>query len=247
MKRNIILAALTVLIVIATQAPANLLRFGFTQIAGVNFIQPQGTIWQGNGVLIINPGISANLSWQLNWQIGESLTPTIKWQLTNPEIALTGKVTPGLRTQKIDIQGNFTGRFLEPILAKYDISIPGVFEMSPTQILLSPASETTAIELVADSQLFWSGGNIRYVLGNGLEQAYVPGLTSTIKSAKDTLPIASIALTENSTGPLLTMTPDQSGYVNIEVSRGFIELMGRTWTGSAKYSDVVLEIKRKGF
>ena len=247
MKRNIFVGALVVAVMLTALAPANLMRITITQVAGVDLVKPQGTVWRGNGILIVNPGLSANLSWQVSWQISESLTPNIHWQLANNELSLQGKFIPGLRAQKVDIEGNFSGLSLEPILARYDISIPGTFQVTPTQVLISESDAATEFELVTDSKLLWSGGTISYVLSNGLEQAYVPGLTATIKSARGSLPTVFIELAKNSTGPLLTLSPERNGYVNIEVTRGFIELMGRTWTGSAKYNDVVLAVNRKVF
>ncbi len=247
MKRNLFIGVLAIAVMLVTLAPANLLRIAVTQIAGVDLVKPQGTVWHGNGVLIVNPGLSANLSWQVAWQISESLTPTVRWQLSNDELSLRGSVALGLNAQKVAIEGNFSGLSLEPALARYDISIPGTFQVTPTLVLISESDAATEFELVTDSKLFWSGGTIRYVQSNGLEQAYVPALTATIKSAQGSLPTVFIGLTENSTGPLLTLTPELNGYVNIVVTRGFIELVGRTWTGSAKYNDVVLEVKRKVF
>lgn len=247
MKRNLFIGGLVVVVMLIVLAPANLLRIALTQVAGVDLVKPEGTVWQGRGVLVANPGLSANLAWQTQWQLSESLTPYIHWQLANSELSLQGKVVPGLSAQKVNIKGNFSGLALKPVLAKYDISIPGTFQLSPTELLVTTSGPTTEFELIDNSQLYWSGGNIRYVLSNGLEQANLPELNAAIKSAQGSLPKVLIELAENSTGPLLTLTPDRSGYVNIAITRGFIELVGRTWTGSAKSSDVVLEVKRKVF
>ena len=247
MKRNVIIGVLVVMIMLIMLAPANLLRMVFAQVPGVALVKPQGTVWQGSGVIIAHPGLSANVTWQVKWQLGESLIPTIHWQLNNSELSLQGKLTTGRSVQRVNIEGRFSGLALEPVLARYDISLPGTFQVSPTELLITTSGPTTEFELDNDSQLDWSGGNIRYVLSNGLEQAYVPALTATLKSAQGSLPTVFIELAENSTGPLLTLTPNREGYVNIEITRGFIELMGRTWTGPAKYNDVVLEVKRKVF
>ena len=247
MKRNLFIGALVVVVVLIFLAPANLLRIAFKQVAGVDLVKPQGTVWQGRGVLVADQGLSAKLFWQTQWKLSESLIPFIYWQLTNSELSLQGKVTPGLSAQKVDIKGNFSGLALKPVLAKYDISIPGTFQLSPSELLVNTSGPTTEFELIDNSQLYWSGGNIRYVLSNGLEQANVPELNASIKSVQGSLPMVLIELAENSTGPLLTLTPDRSGYVSIAITRGFIELVGRTWTGSAESSDVVLEVKRKVF
>ena len=247
MKRNVIIGALVVLVMLIMLAPANLLRMAFAQVPGVALVKPQGTIWQGSGIMVVHPGFSANVTWQVKWQLGESLVPTIHWQLNNSELSLWGNVITGFSVQRVNIEGRFSGQSLEPVLTRYDISLPGTFQISPTALLMTTSGPTTEFELDNDSQLDWSGGNIRYVLSNGLEQAYVPALTATLKSTQGALPKVFIELAENSTGALLTLTPNREGYVNIEITRGFIELMGRTWTGSAKYNDVVLEVKRKVF
>lgn len=247
MKRNLTIGALVVVVMLIALAPANLLRMAFTQIAGVDLAKPQGTVWQGRGLLIANVGLSANLTWQTQWQLDESLMPNIHWQLDNDELSLRGKVTPGLNVHKVNINGTFSGLSLAPILARYDISIAGTFQVSPTELLVTTSSPTPEFGLNDNSQIDWNGGNIHYVLSNGLEQAYLPALTASLKSVKGSLPTVFIELAENSTGALLTLTPDRNGYVNIEITRGFIELTGRTWNGSAQYNDVVLAVKRKVF
>ena len=247
MKRNVIIGVLVVMIMLIMLAPANLLRLVFAQVPGVALVEPLGTLWQGSGVIIAHPGLSANVTWQVKWQLGDSLIPTIHWQLNNSELSLRGKVNAGRSVQRVNIEGHFSGLALEPVLARYDISLPGTFQVSPTELLITTSGPAAEIELDKVRQLDWSGGNIRYVLSNGLEQAYVPALTANLKSAQGSLPTLFIELAENSEGPLLTLTPNREGYVDIKITRGFIELMGRTWTGSAKYNDVVLEVKRKVF
>ena len=247
MRRIVVISALAVALAVVVFAPANLTRIGFTQIDGVELIQPRGSIWNGSGVLVFDSGISANLNWQIIWDISRGLTPNIKWQLTQKQTALNGTVTPGLKRQTIDIEGHFTGALLAPHLAKYDILIPGTFRVPASRILINRTAKTMQIELAEGTQLLWSGGLVRYTLSNGLEQVSVPELTVTLMSVKDSLPTATIALTKNNTGSLLTLTPEVNGYVNIQVTRGFIELMGQNWSGSAQPNDVVVAVKRKVF
>jgi hypothetical protein len=247
MKRIILAGVISIGVIVASLAPAQILRLGVEQINGVDLIDTRGSIWRGSGKLITDQGLSGDLNWQVGWQKEDLFGPAILWQITNQQTFFEGRISPGLSIQRIDVTGQFTSDFLEPILSKYDIFITGVFIIPPSRVTLRRLGSTTHLTLPEESEIFWSGGNVRYVLGNGLEQTYMPPLTARIRSQQSPLPLAIIELTTGNTNPLLTLTPDNEGYINIAVTKGFIELVGRKWEGSAQAKDVVIEVNRKVF
>lgn len=226
--------------------PANALRGVLNQVPNVDLLNTRGTVWSGQGQILLDNGFASGFAWQFQPGSLLRLSPSANWQLTDPANPLQGELAWEDGGLNIVASGQVNATALQPTLDQFDISISGIFELNNTRLRLTDRAEKLQIEALSESSVLWSGGMVSYVLGGQFEQLSLPPLIAQITSQGDQ-GLMIVVAKKDAVGTLFSLRLIDSGYVQVGVTRGFMRLMNYPWPGSQNDSDVVLEVEQPIF
>ena len=223
------------LIWIVINLPASLVRH-LIDPSTATLVAPTGTIWRGSSQLVSPLGLQADLQWDTTF-----LRPGANFVLTHKNSLIEGRFEPGFTTQRITVAGQIEAATLAPLLARYDLFVPGTFDLKATDLTVSPQG----LSMTAPSELQWSGGQTRYILAGRRYEALMPPLLATISTREDNTLEADVKFSAEETTPLLVMRLKPNGSVYLGVTRGMLRLANYPWSGNEADSDLIFEVERK--
>lgn len=219
---------------IVINLPASLVRH-LVDPSAATLVAPTGTIWQGSSQLVSPLGMRAEIQWETTF-----LRPGADFVLSHENSLIKGRFEPGIRNHGITVAGQLDTATLAPLLARYDLFVPGIFDLKATDLTMSPEG----LSMTSPSELQWSGGQTRYILANRRYEALMPPLVASIAARGDSVLEANIKFSAEETTPLLILRLKPSGTVYLGVTRGMLRLANYPWSGEEAEGELIFEVER---
>ena len=169
------------------------------------------------------------------------MRPGADFVLSHENSLIEGRFEPGINHHRVTVVGQLDTATLSPLLARYDLFVPGTFDLKSTDLTLGP----TGLSMTASSELHWSGGRTSYILANRRYEALMPPLIAIIGARDNGVLEAKIKISAEETAPLLVLRLRPNGYVYLGVTRGMLRLANYPWSGKESESDLIFEVERK--
>ena len=235
MARYLIIGIIVFLVLAVGLAPAGIVSRALEAVPEADLLETRGTIWQGQGQLLVDGRSIGALSWSFKPLSLFALSPAADWQLSQNLAQLSGTGSfDGL--MNLTAAGQIQAPAVNQWLAQYDIELDGLFDVENLSIV---ASEAYVNEI--DGVVRWTGGMVRFTLSGRLSQENLPPLLATFTIEDG---IARGVVTEpGSATPLLIITQAEPGLVKIGLTKGFTRVLNQPWPGSDPDHVVVLEVE----
>ena len=234
-RYRILFLGLVAIAWIAINLPASLVRH-LVDPSAAAFVAPSGTVWQGASQIISPIGLRGEVQWEITL-----LRPGVNFALIHQNSFIQGRFELGMNNHRISLAGQVDTATLSPLLTRYDLFVPGTFDLTSTDLTLGP----TGLFMTAPSELQWSGGRTRYILANRRYEALMPPLIAIIGARDNGVLEAKIKISAEETTPLLVLRLRPNGDVYLGVTRGMLRLANYPWSGNEAESDLIFEVERK--
>ncbi|NOX49480.1 MAG: type II secretion system protein N [Gammaproteobacteria bacterium] len=241
MKRYILFGVIAFVLAMIVMAPAGLINRVTDRMPGVNLLDTAGSIWNGQGHLLIQGQDYGQLNWQFRPSTLVFLTPTFDWYLSHPQGELRGTAGSSLRSGNLTIQGSVAAAVVNPSLAIYDIHIRGEFTFTDVLAELSHANRTV---VDIGGHIDWSGGLVRYTLAGQLQEVELPALTARLQMT-DTNTAQAVVYPVDQQTPLMIASMGENGFVKVGITKLFTKMLHNPWPGSDPDHAVVLEVEEQ--
>lgn len=219
---------------VVVHLPASLLRYVIAPSFGT-LITPVGTLWRGSSQFVTPLGIQANLQWDTTlWH------PGVNFALIDAKTSIQGRLEPSLSNIVASFSGQLDSQTLAPLLAQYDLFVPGIFDLQPTNLHF----DADRLTMLSPGQLKWSGGQVGYILANRRYDALMPPLFASITAREDGTLEANVTLSSADAAPLLILRLNPSGSVYLGVTRGLLRLANYFWAGNEADTELIFEVER---
>ena len=233
-RYSVLLLGLAAVLWVVVNLPASMLRFVIAPSFGT-LIMPTGTLWRGSSQFVTPLGIQAKLRWNTTlWRPGANFT------LIDAKTSIKARLEPSLSNIRATLSGQLDAETLAPLLSKYDLFVPGIFDLQPTNLDFGAGRLT----MLSSSQLQWSGGQVHYFLANRRYDALMPPLFASITARDDGAFEANVTLSSTNAAPLLILRLNPSGSVYLGVTRGMLRLAYYPWTGNEAETELIFEVER---
>jgi hypothetical protein len=237
MKTTLIVGALLFVAFAVMFAPASLLRVLLPAGGGAELLSPTGTVWNGNGDLLLAGAAAGHVTWRfrpltlLQGTLGYHLT------LTGPDHDMNGGVRLGGRAATVDLEGRAGAPFANRWLSLYDISVSGDFALHGIRLNI-PYNLRGSDGGAATGSLDWTGGPLQYQLAGQLYSGRLPPLVAYLGDA-----LEAVVYQQSGQTPLLRAEVLNNGFVRVGMTHLFTRLIGNPWPGSHAEHEVVLEVE----
>ena len=233
-RYSVLLLGLAAVLWVVVNLPASILRFVIAPSFGT-LITPVGTLWRGSSQFVTPLGIEAKLQWHTTLR-----HPGVSFALIDAKTSIQGRLEPSLSNIRASLSGQLDSQTLAPLLAQYDLFVPGIFDLRPTNFHFG----ADRLTMLSPSQLQWSGGQVRYILANRRYDALMPPLFASITARDDGALEANVTLSPADAAPLLILRLNPSGSVYLGVTRGMLRLANYPWTGNEAETELIFEVER---
>jgi hypothetical protein len=243
--RTTILLGLTLFLGFAVVfAPAGLTRIVFDQIDTAALTGPTGTIWHGQGQILLQERPLGKLGWTI--RPGSLLQGALSYDLVltgsktsgAAPVELTGSVDVQFNgTLTMDLSGQVAAEFINRYLATYDMTISGDLTLTNAQLSLADGLPTGA-----DGQVNWSGGSVAYILSGRARASILPPLVAYLgKGATATV------FAQGGQTPLIRAELLNNGFAKVGITKLLTKLLDNPWPGSDPDHEIVLEVEEQVF
>lgn len=237
MKRFIIIGVLVFVGFTVAFAPAGIISRVIPNEA-FTLLKPRGSLWTGQAELYVQGQSLGMLGWHIEPLSLLLLSPEIDWHLEHRGLRVSAKTT-GLQTPAFVVNGNIDMRLFAPLLARYDLIVPGTIALTDVSGRLDIRSRAVT-ELTGQAR--WSGGEIEYVLSGQRSESLLPILEATLSPPASAVVHAAgepVALME------IALTPER--FIKIGLTKMFTKLLNRSWPGRDPDHTVVLVVEEQFF
>ncbi|MEZ5558368.1 MAG: type II secretion system protein N [Pseudomonadales bacterium] len=247
MRRSLLLGSLLFVAFAVALAPAGLMRQAVRQVQGLDLLNPQGTVWNGNAELYIAGSSAGQIAWSfrpvtiLQAELGYDV------QLEGPQQSLRVRLAAAPGRLNVQLTGTVQGGYVNQWLAPYDIGIGGTLAFQAAELGLAwrqPAgADPSALATgSAAGTLTWDGGAVAYTLSGRRYNATLPALEARLGPG-----LEAVAYEQGGQTPLLTAAALRNGFVRLGVTRRMTDLLNNPWPGSSAPHEVVLEVEEQLF
>lgn len=237
MARALIIGALIFLALIVARLPAGLLRSLVPEHSPVNLLDLGGTVWNGNGDLLVDGLPLGRLHWAfapvtlMEGSLGYDL------RLSGAGAELSGRVQQGLTSARVEAAGNIRASFVNQWLAPYHIDLSGNFQLLDVEAMMT--GQTLA---GLSGQIHWEGGPIQYRLSGNMHNSSLPAMIADLGPGPEA--------TAHGVGeytPMLISELKTNGFIRFGVTKYLTRLLGEPWPGGDPDHAVVLEVEEQVF
>lgn len=239
MKKYILVGLLVILILGIALAPASLVRRALDPVPQADLLQPRGTIWQGQGNLLVQGNPLGTARWSLRPLSLLTLSPTADWQLDQTLADVRGDVEWSAGKVGVNANGNVQADAFNGALNAYQIFLTGVFELKDVHLQATPAARRLD---AADGEIMWSGGRVRFALAGLLYEETLPPMVARLSN--DPAPNATVFAQGDPT-PLMHISEGIPGFIKIGITKRFTELVRRPWPGNDPAHRVVVQVEEQ--
>ena len=237
MRSAILIGVLVFLALVLLRIPAGIIHWFLPEQSPVALLQPEGTVWNGGGEILVEGQSAGFLSWSirpvtfLQGRIGYDL------RLTGAGTDLDGLVTAGFTTVQAEILGSVESAFVNRWLAPYYIELGGVFAVDSVNVVVRGRMLETL-----NGRLTWDGGPVRYRLSGNMHNSVLPPMTADLGPGP-----SAVAYATGESTPLLQAALGENGFVRLGVTKYLTRLLGQPWPGGDPDHAVVLEVEEQLF
>jgi hypothetical protein len=246
MRRTILLGILLFLGFAVAFMPAGLVRIAFDQIPGATLTHPAGTIWHGQGQILLYETPLGTLAWDLH--PATLLSGALSYDLVLQDTGegtrggaghhIAGSAQVGFnRSFALQASGRVSAELVNRFLAPYDMIISGDLNLTDAVLTGSEGRPETA-----NGQVTWGGGQVRYILSGRSLASNLPPLVAYLGDG----PEATVFAQDGQT-PLIKAELLDNGFAKIGITRLLTKMLDNPWPGSAPDHVVVLEVEEQVF
>ena len=237
MRSAFLIGALVFLALVLVRIPAGIIHWFMPDRSPVVLLQPEGTLWNGTGEVMVE-GLSAGyLSWSIRPVTFLQASVGYDLGLTGAGTELNATLTAGFARTQAEVRGSVESSFVNRWLAPYYIELGGTFRVEHLEVELS-GQTLDALE----GRLTWQGGPVSYRLSGNMHNSVLPPMTADLGPG----PVAVAYATGEST-PLLQAALSENGYVRLGVTKYLTRMLGPPWPGGDPDHAVVLEVEEQVF
>ena len=206
-------------------------------IDGLALRDVQGYWWRGQLRAAYGDVPLGQLAWR--WAPAGLLAGELRFEtrLQGPNHAVDGSIARGLSSTSVALSGTVAARLLNAALAAYDINLDGDFDLAGLTAKLA-GTDPPAVA----GTLRWSGGGVRYRLGGRRFAAELPAMAGRLTAANGE---PTLSVTNAASEPLFTVRLAADGWMQVALTRRFVDLAGNPWPGDAAADAVVVEVAER--
>ncbi len=239
MIRGIIIIVLLSAALLVWKAPAGMLRNAFNEVQGVDLVDTAGSLWSGQGRLLVDQGPLGRLTWEIEPGALLGLQLAYRVRLLSDDIDLQGTLRGTPSGFGADLQGLVTNAALNRLAGSYDMTLAGDVRVEALHLA---AAYDRRIEALRGT-LRWQGGPVTYPEAGGMQRAELPPLFAEL--ADDAGHAVARVFSEGGTTPLLHVRTLDGGYYRLGVTKLLTRMVGRPWRGSDPDHQIVLELEEQ--
>lgn len=237
MRNKLIIGALVFLVLLISQAPVAIVRWLVGLTGQASLLQATGTLWGGQGELLVKRESLGLVSWDLQGvtilqgKLGYDVT------LTGDGQNLAAVVTLGLSEVSADVSGNVNYIALNRWLSPYNIELSGDFALADVVVRVHDGfpDQTTG-------QITWTGGPVTYQLAGTRSTGELPEMTALLGPGPEATVFPSGGQT-----PLLQAELKRNGFARVGVTKLLTKMLNTPWPGADPDHAVVLEVEEQVF
>ena len=237
-------------------APASLATKLLAQNQGsdlpIQLVQPGGTLWSGYGTLLNQGQALGNLRWQakpsslLSGRVGADLWLDLLGQSSGSSGGkLSGNLTSNTSSTSLDLQGKLAGSWISQWLAQYEVELGGEINTDNFRASLDPNNYLRT--LAAQGDLTWSGGLVRYRLGNRLANQRLAPMNAVVQGDMANPEGITAEVFGQESYPLLKLALLPDGHAKVSITQRLTEIVGAPWPGSEPDHELVLVVEQAVF
>ena len=239
--RLVLIGVTTFIVCLAAFAPASLVRYLLRDAAPLTLVATTGTIWRGAGNLAFGASPLGRIEWSFapSTLFGGRLGFDVV--IRDVRLQLSGRATASPSTARAEVAGTFDMAMLSPVLARYDIQIPGTLTVEDLDIAAAYGVRLPQLH----GNVKWSGGRVAYRLSGRDHHIELPPLVGFLDSATGEPEMTVYQI--DAKMPLLLARVTREGLATIGITKQFTKLLGEPWPGGEPDHAVVLEVGEKLF
>lgn len=222
-------------------APAGLVNRAFDSNAELFLLNPQGTLWSGDGQLIVNQVSAGSLTWAFKPQTLLQANIGLELTLRHPLWHAQASIKRGFSSVETLATGRIDAKQVSAFLARYNIFTQGDLTLERAK-LITNSNLSTISEL--QGQIKWNGGPIRYILSGTTQDVVLPELFAQLSINKNGDPQAMV-FTKKQQEPLLIATLTADGFAKVALTKQFTKILNNPWPGSDPDHAIVIEVEEK--
>lgn len=239
MRTRAILVGVSLFVLfLVVRAPASLIGHFIDDRGPVSLLALDGTLWSGNGNLLIGGIQVGRLDWSfrpvmlLKGSLGYDLA------LTGTDIDVAGDVALGLGGGRTAVaNGTVRAPFVNIWLKPYFIELSGTFVLDEVHAELSGRRLDTL-----SGTLTWDGGPLSYRLSGKMHRSALPPMRADLGPGPE-----ATAYAQGESTPLLLASVEDNGFARFGVTKYLTKLVGEPWPGGDPDHAVVLEVEEQVF
>jgi len=242
MRRTILIGMLLFVGFALAFAPAGLMRLAFNQLHGVTMTQAAGTIWHGQGRLLLEDRALGLFKWELRPSVllrgalGVDFTLVHAADPAGPPLA--GWATVGFgRTYELELSGTIPAEVVSSLLAPYDMAITGDLNLNGASL-----SGNGGVPTSAAGQVTWAGGSVSYILSGRSLSSNLPPLVAYLGDGAQATVFA-----QNGQIPLIRAELLDNGFAKVGITKLLTKMLDNPWPGSDPDHAIVLEVEEQVF
>lgn len=237
MRSKILVGGTIFLVLIVSQAPVGILQMLIPENASVNLINTNGTLWAGQGQLLIDRQPIGTIRWDLQGvtllqgKVSYAIWAEDRDQNLTAELTLLPDA--GISSADGTIEASAVNRWLVP----YNMELSGQFSLEDVSLLIENGRPTQA-----GGEVHWGGGPVTYTLAGETSTGLLPEMTAVLGPRAAAVVYASSGQT-----PLLHAELQENGFARIGVTKLLTKMLNRPWPGTDADHAVVLEVEEQVF
>lgn len=243
MKRALLLGlfgAMAFLIFLVPRAPAHLLDRLIDDSSPVGLSRSAGTIWNGEADVTAQGLDLGRASWTFDPASLVGGAVGVRWRVSGSNHSVAGTAQASLAESNLDLAGQIEAALVNRLLSNYHIRLTGTFELDGVTLTFADAVHPTA----AKGAVGWTGGPVRYRLGDKIEDITLPPMQAVLSVDEDGH-LRAEAFAGDVPRPLIRARIDPDGWLHIAISRRFTALAGQPWPGTGDADEMVVEVAER--
>jgi len=237
MRNKIVIGAVVFLALLITQAPAAILRWLIEQSGQATLIGTTGTLWQGQGQLLVARQPVGVVRWDLQGVTILQGKLSYHIELESPEQNLTASLRlfpdTGISATNGTIAADAINRWLTP----YNIRLSGQFTLTDVALHFVSGRPDRAA-----GDIHWDGGPVSYQLAGESSSGILPEMTAVLGPRA-----AAVVFAVGGETPLLQAQLQDNGFAKVGITKLLTKMLNRPWPGSNADHEVVLEVEEQVF
>lgn len=236
--RHAVIALLLIIGFSISLAPASLLRRVTNDVPGLDVVNTTGTLWHGQGTIVLQGEGVGTLNWKLLPARFLALEFGFDFDFTGRDTNLQGTFSAGIGRLGMTASGSLGNQSLNYTLAPYGVTMSG-------DVLVDHVNSTWMRGTMEslDGLLAWNGGPVSWSSDPGT--ATLPALQARLEGAAGNL--NGVIIPTDGQTPLLQGSLLADGSLQVGMTRLLVRQLGIPWQGSEADHVIVMEMTEDVF